>query len=55
MHDFLSSSQFIVVAFLLSLGLIAGAATYLDRGALRLRPNDEQLNAVQDASGPEPE
>jgi hypothetical protein len=55
MHDFFSSSQFMFVAFLLSLGLIAGAATYLDHGVLRLQRNDEPSDTLKDGSTPESE
>jgi hypothetical protein len=35
MHDFFTISNLAVCAFLLILGLIAGAATFLDRSALQ--------------------
>jgi hypothetical protein len=53
MDDFLTGSNLIVCAFLLILGLIAGAATFLDRRALQPMRIVARSSDPEDASSPE--
>ena len=53
MHDFLTNSNLAVCGFLLILGLIAGAATFLDRSALQPMRINSRSSDSEDGSSPE--
>jgi hypothetical protein len=55
MHDFLTNSNLAVCAFLLILGLIAAAATILDRTALQPMRIVAKSSDSEDGSPSEPE
>jgi hypothetical protein len=55
MHGFLTNSNLMVSAFLLILGLIAAAATFLDRSALQPMRVAARLRDSKGGSPPESE
>jgi hypothetical protein len=55
MHGFLTNSNLMVSAFLLILGLIAAAATFLDRSALQPMRTIARSSDSEDHSSPDSE
>jgi hypothetical protein len=53
MHDFFTNSNLIVCGFLLILGLIAAAATFLDHSALQPMRMVARSSDSEDGSSPE--